>query len=477
MIQLFVNRQQELHFLDEHYKTKAAELIVIYGRRRVGKTEFTLQFSKNKPHIYFLADQRPETQLIQELKQQMSLYLQNESFAKLAVKDWIELFEEFIKWNKNTHTIIIIDEFPALIEANRAVPSIFQKIWDQNLKNTSIMLILLGSSISIMETEVLNYKSPLYGRRTAQWKLEPLKIQHLKPFFPQYDFETLIQVYACLGGIPAYLQKFDPEKSFWENVQQEILSKGEFLYEEADFLLREELREPRNYSIILKAIAQEAQTYGEILNKTSIDKSMLSKYASILEDLGFIKRTYPIGITPKPRKSQYVISDNYLNFWFKYVFSNKTELEAGNSRNVLNKIKQDFNIYLGHAFEQIATELLTEKKINQTLPFTFTAIGKWWFKNVEIDLIALDEEKHAATFIEAKWCNLGTVDCQRILQDLKIKAQNFRWDRKEENYAIVAKHISHKEQLRQKGLLVFDLEDFEPTSSVHSKTPQPQQDH
>ncbi|MBE3116832.1 DUF234 domain-containing protein, partial [Candidatus Bathyarchaeota archaeon] len=146
----------------------------------------------------------------------------------------------------------------------------------------------------------------------------------------------------------------------------------------------------------------------------------------------------------------------------KYVFSNKTELEAGNSENVLNKIKQDYNVYLGHAFEQIATELLTEKKTNQTLPFTFTSIGKWWFKNNEIDLIALDEEKQTATFIEAKWSNLNTIDCQRILQDLKTKAQNFRWDRKKENYAIVAKHIADKEQLTKQGLLIFDLEDFEP---------------
>ena len=463
MLQLFVNRQQELLFLEEHYKTKAAELVVIYGRRRVGKTEFTIKFSNNKPHIYFLADQCPEAELIQELKQRMSLYLQNESFAKLAIKDWIELFNEFTKWNKNTHTIIIIDEFPALIEANRAVPSIFQKIWDQNLKNTPTMLILLGSSIAMMETEVLNYKSPLYGRRTAQWKLEPLKIHHLKPFFPHYNPETLIHVYACIGGVPAYLQKFNPKNSFWQNIQQKILTKGEFLYEEAEFLLREELREPRNYATILKAIAQEAETYGEILNKTSVDKSMLSKYASVLEDLGFIKRTHPIGTTPKPRKSQYTIADNYLNFWFKYVFPNKTELEAGNSETVLNKIKQDYNTYLGHAFEQVATELLTEMKTNQTLPFTFTSIGKWWFKNNEIDLIALDEEKQTATFIEAKWSNLNAIDCQRILQDLKTKAQNFRWDRKKENYAIVAKHIADKEQLTKQGLLIFDLEDFEPT--------------
>lgn len=463
MLQLFVNRQQELQFLEEHYKTKAAELVVIYGRRRVGKTEFTIHFSKNKPHIYFLADQRPEAELIQELKQRMSLYLQNESFAKLAIKDWIELFNEFTKWNKNTHTIIIIDEFPTLIETNRAIPSIFQKIWDQNLKNTLTMLILLGSSITMMETEVLNYKSPLYGRRTAQWKIEPLKIHHLRPFVPQYNLETLIHVYACIGGVPAYLQKFNPQNSFWQNVQQKILTKGEFLYEEAEFLLREELREPRNYATILKAIAQEAQTYGEILNKTSVDKSMLSKYASVLEDLGFIKRTHPIGITPKPRKSRYTIADNYLNFWFKYVFPNKTELEAGNSEIVLNKIKQDYNTYLGHAFEQTAAELITKMKTNHKLPFTFTSIGKWWFKNNEIDLIALDEEKQTATFIEAKWSNLNALDCQRILQDLKTKATNFRWDRKKENYAIIAKHITDKEQLTKQGHLIFDLEDLEPT--------------
>jgi len=462
MLQLFVNRQQELQFLEEHYKTKAAELVVIYGRRRVGKTEFTMQFSKNKPHLYFLADQRSETELIQELKQRMSLYLQNESFAKLAIQDWIELFNEFTKWNKNVHVVIIIDEFPALIETNHAVPSIFQKIWDQNLKNTPTMLILLGSSIAMMETEVLNYKSPLYGRRTAQWKLEPLKIHHLKPFFPHYNLETLIHVYACLGGVPAYLQKFNPQNSFWQNVQQKILTKGEFLYEEAEFLLREELREPRNYNIILKAIAQEAQTYGEILNKTSIDKSMLSKYASVLDDLGFIKRTHPIGTTPKPRKNQYAIADNYLNFWFKYVFPNKTELEAGNSENVLNKIKQDYNTYLGHVFEQVATELLTEMKTNHKLPFTFTSMGKWWFKNNEIDLIALDEEKQTATFIETKWSNLNKKDCQRILQNLKAKAQHFKWDRKTEDYAIIAKKINEKEELRKQAHLIFDLHDFEP---------------
>jgi hypothetical protein len=462
MLQLFADRKQELQFLEQHYKTETAELVILYGRRRVGKTELSLQFSKDKPHLYFLADRRPETELIQELKQRMSLYLEDESFAKLAIKDWIELFIEFTKWNKTQHAIIIMDEFPTLIEANRAAPSIFQKIWDQNLKDTNIMLILLGSSIAMMETEVLNYKSPLYGRRTAQWKLDPLKIHHLNPFFPNYNPEALMQVYACVGGVPAYLRKFSPNLSFWQNVEQKILSKGEFLYEEAEFLLREELREPRNYSLILKAVAQGAKTYGEILSQTNMDKSILSKYTSVLEDLGFIKRTYPIAIKPKPRKGLYTIADNYLGFWFKYVFPNKTELETGNTQNILNKIKQDYNTYVGHAFEQAATELLTEMKAQNTLSFTFTTIGKWWYKDNEIDLIALDEEKQTATFLETKWSALNKKDCDRILQNLKTKARHFRWNRKKENYGIIARKIIEKQRLTDQGFIAIDLKDFEP---------------
>jgi hypothetical protein len=468
MLQLFANRKQELQFLEQHYKTQTAELIIIYGRRRVGKTELALQFSKNKPHLYFLADRRPETELIQELKQRMSLYLKNESFAKLAIKAWVELFQEFTKWNKTPHTTIIIDEFPTLIETNHAIPSIFQKIWDQNLKNTNTMLILLGSSIATMETEVLNYKSPLYGRRTAQWKLAPLKILHLKPFFPNYNAEALMCVYACLGGVPAYLQKFNPQQDFWQNVEQKLLTKSEFLYEEAEYLLREELREPRNYSLILKTIAQGARTYGEILNQTNMDKSILSKYSSVLEDLRFIKRTYPIAITPKPRKGLYTIADNYLKFWFKYIFPNKTELETGNTKSILNKIKPDYNTYLGHAFEQAATELLTDMKTQNKLPFTFTAIGKWWYKNNEIDLIALDEEKQTATFLETKWSTLNKIDCERTLQNLKTKAQHFRWNRKKENYGIIAKKISQKNHLANQGYLAFDLTDFEPLLTKHN---------
>jgi AAA+ ATPase superfamily predicted ATPase len=192
-----------------------------------------------------------------------------------------------------------------------------------------------------------------------------------------------------------------------------------------------------------------------------MDKSILSKYTSVLEDLGFIERTYPIAITPKPRKGLYTIADNYLNFWFKYIFPNKTELEAGNTQGVLNKIKLDYNTYLGYAFEQVATEFLTEMKNQNKLPFTFTALGKWWYKNNEIDIVALDEEKQTATFIETKWSTLNKIDCARIAQNLKAKTQDFRWNRKQENYGIIAKKITEKNHLTSGGCLTFDLTDFE----------------
>jgi len=464
MIQLFVDRERELRFLEDHYASGKAELIILYGRRRVGKTELCLQFSSEKPRVYFLADQRPEPQLVQELKTEMGILIEDESFEKLALRDWVELFGEFRKWNKVRRPVVIIDEFPALIENNRAVPSMFQKIWDENIVDSDIMLILLGSSIAMMETEVLAYRSPLYGRRTGQWRVEPLGLHNLRPFFPSYNAEALVNVYGCLGGVPAYLRKFDTKLSFWENVEGRVLSKGEFLYEEADFLLREELREPRNYSAILQAIAQGASSYGEILSKTGMDKSVVSRYTSILEDLGLTQRIYPIGSKPKPRKGQYAVSDNYIGFWFRYVFPNRSTLESGETATVVNSIHEDYTSYMGRVFEQSLQELIREKQNAGGLPFTFTEVGRWWLRDTEIDLVAIDESSKTATFLEVKWGKIGKLDAHRVLSDLEEKSRYFKWNRAKDIFGIVAKKIERKQELREEGFIVLDLDDFEQLS-------------
>ncbi|MGB9717090.1 MAG: ATP-binding protein [Thermoproteota archaeon] len=459
VIQLFVDREDELQYLEEKFRSTNPELLVIYGRRRIGKTELVARFIRGKPAVYFLADRRPERDLLEEFKEKMSQALRDESFSKLEVRNWLELFKEFLKWWKGGKVIIVIDEFPMLIEDNKAIPSVFQKIWDLELKNSHVVLILLGSSVSMMETEVLSYRSPLYGRRTGQWKLQPLRFNCLREFFKEYSEEDLVRVYGCLGGVPAYLLKFDPNIPFWDNVATRIFRKGEFLYGEAEFLLREELREPRLYSAILKAVAFGASSFGEIAGFTGLEKTLLSKYLDVLEELGWVERLYPVGERIKPRKALYRIADPYMAFWFRYVFPNKSELELGNVDPVLEKVKRDYDAYLGMVYEQIFRESLYSLK---KIPFRPKIVGKWWFKDQEIDAVALDEAQSSSAFFEVKWSSLKGVKAEGIIQALKQKAQNFKWrkSRRREYFGLVARKIEGKEELSKKGYIILELKDI-----------------
>jgi len=462
MIQLFIDREEELRFLEERFKSGSPELVVIYGRRRIGKTELVARFIKGKVSVYFLADRRPERELLLELRTKMAQLLQDESFAKLEIKDWLELFEEFLKWWKGDRVIISLDEFPTLIEGNKATPSIFQKIWDLKLKNSQVMLILLGSSVSMIETEVLGYKSPLYGRRTGQWKLLPIRFQYLKEFFPKYSEEDLVRVYGCLGGVPAYLLKFNPNIPFWANITERFLRRGEFLYGEAEFLLREELREPRFYSAILKGVALGASSFGEIANSTGLEKSLLSKYLDVLEELGWIERLYPIGERLKPRKAFHRIADPYMSFWFRYIFPNKSDLELGNAEPITERVKTDYEAYLGTVFEHLLRENLWYLTTKSLLPIRPKTAGRWWFKDREIDVVALDETQPSAIFFEAKWSNLKEAEAERILRILERKTQDFRWkkENRTEYLGLFAKKISGKEELSKRGFIVLELKDL-----------------
>jgi hypothetical protein len=462
MIQQFVDRDEELRFLEERFGSAGAELVVIYGRRRIGKTELVARFVKGKPAVYFLADRRPERDLLLELRAKMAQVLADESFAKLEVKDWQELFEEFMGWWRGDRVIIVLDEFPALIEGNRAIPSVFQRIWDLRLKDSRVMLILLGSSVGMMETEVLGYRSPLYGRRTGQWKLLPLRFRYLREFFPKYDAVDLVRAYGCLGGVPAYLLKFDPEVSFWANVAGKILRRGEFLYGEAEFLLREELREPRYYSAILKALAAGASSFGEVANATGLEKSILSKYLDVLEELGWIERLYPIGERLKPRKGLYQIADPYMGFWFRYVFTNKSDLELGEVESVVERIRRDYDVHLGVVFERLFRENLWDLAAKGLLQSRPKSVGKWWFRDQEIDAIALDDTQPSAMFFEVKWASLKKAEAIKILQTLEEKVQEFRWrkGRRSEFFGLFAREVEGRKDLSEKGYVLFELRDL-----------------
>ena len=462
MVPKFVNRERELEFLENCYKSDSSEFIVLYGRRRVGKTELIQKFIENKKAAYCLASKDTTYENMNEFKRSIAEQLDIPLFSKIESSSWLDFFRTLAEFLDNspddTKTIIAIDEFSYLIEIDRAVPSLFQYIWDRILKTKNIMVILCGSSVSLMQTEVLGYKSPLYGRRTGQWEVTELHLGSVKKFVPDYNRENLMNTFFVLGGIPAYLVQWDNEKDVFENIENLILSKGKYLYEEGDFLLKQEFREQWIYALILKKLSLGYNSLGKLHSATNMDKSNLSKYLNTLENLRIIRHILPLH---KRKGGIYVISDEYFDFWFKFVYSNRDKLELGNKEVVLKKIKKEFSSYSGRRFEYLVEKMIGWGHL--TLPIEYTDIHKWWHKEVEIDLLATNDETNDIMFIECKWKSLSLRDSLRIVEKLKEKSTFVKWNKTErvEHFGLIAKKIEGKDVLREKGVFVLDLDDFQ----------------
>ncbi len=419
---MFINREKELETLSEAYKDSKAQFVVVYGKRRVGKTELVKKFFKSIPHIYFLADKAPEKEQLRMLSEKVGLLYKDDFLLSRGFGNWYEFFT-YIK--DKDRVVLAIDEFPYLIEANRAVPSIFQKGWDEGLKDSGIFLILLGSSIGMMETDVLDYKSPLFGRRTGQLLIEPLSFWHAKKFFPRMSDEDFMFIYSVLGGTPAYLLQFDPSSDLWSNIRKKIFARDAYLFSEPEFILKEELREPRNYFSIIRAVSMGKSRASEIINETGFEKNIVGKYLSVLTDLRIVKREVPVTEKSyeKSKKGIYILNDNYFRFWFKYVFPNKSFIEEGDTDYVIRKkIIPDLDIFVSQTYEEVCRSnvrrgLLKDKKFNR--------VGRWWTKDTEIDVVGINEDVNSIIFGEAKW-SLKPVGIN-ILEELRAKAEKVQW--------------------------------------------------
>lgn len=466
----FVNRVTELNELEERYKTKNAEFIVIYGKRRVGKTELIKKFFENKPHIYFLADKRSDNDQLKELANKIGEYFHDSFVSRNGFSDWISVFEylkEKLKERRyeNEKLIFAIDEFPYLVHSNKAIASLFQKGWDEYLKETNIFLILCGSSIGMMEKEALSYKSPLYGRRKGQMMIQPMKFAEMMQFFPKIGIEKGIIFYSILGGIPEYWKQFSENKSVIENIRENVIKRTAFLYNEVEFVLREELREPKNYFSIIKAISFGKTKLNEIVMETGIKRDIVSRYIETLEGLKIIRREVPVTERHplKSRKGIYVIDDNFFNFWFRFVYPNKGYIEEGRAEYVLNeKIKPYLNAFVGFCFERISREILIDLSIQGKLPFKGGEIGRWWNKDREIDIVVKNDKTSEILFCECKWRDNVNFD---VLQELKKKAEFVEWnkDKRKSYFMIFAKSFNRKfkEYLVSNNILCVDIKDIE----------------
>ncbi|WP_297091240.1 ATP-binding protein [Thermococcus sp.] len=446
----FIDRERELEFLQRLWG-KENSFLPVYGRRRVGKTRLLKEFIANKPSVYYLARNSTYSDNLREFSRTVLERFPSTFLSETSFSSFSDVFKYLSEKEK---IVVVIDEFPYLIQSDKRVLSEFQYIVDEIVRASSLHLILVGSSVGMMEEHVLSQKSPLYGRRDGQIKLSPLGFFDSWKFLG-VDIEEAVRIYGITGGIPAYLELF---KRF-EDVKRLAFDKRGFLYAEADFLMSSELREPRVYKLILKAVAEGKRRFNEISTHTGIPRSNLFKYVEVLERLGFLRREIPVTAKPKTKNTLYKIDDNYLAFYFRFVERYRNEVEFENF-NFWDEFIEGYNHYLGDVFEDVAREFLIELYRGRKLPLHPTKIGRWWRKNEEIDLLALDERNKKALFVEVKWKNLKEREAGGILKNLEKKAGLVGLDGWEENYGIVAKGIERKDSLRDKGYFAWDLEDF-----------------
>lgn len=426
----FINRQEELAFLEKEYKRDGSSLVILYGRRRVGKTALTNQFIENKKAIYFLATEENETQNRIAFKNVIAEQMGNELLMNANIDSWDMIFKVWIDDDVvfDGKKLMIIDEFQYLGKANRAFPSVFQRIWDTILKDKNVMVILCGSLISMMESQTLAYSSPLYGRRTGQIKLKQISFRHYHEFFPEKSAKELIEYYAITGGVPKYIELFYESADVYSAIENNVLSKSSFLYDEPNFLLQREVSEVGSYFSIIKTIASGNQKLSQIATALELKQTGLTKYLKTLINLDILEREVPVteDNPENSKKGLYKIKDNFMLFWFRFVFPNLSYIESGHAELAMKKIRANLvDAHIAYVYEDVCIEKMWELNASDTWNFHFDKVGRWWNSNTEIDIVALDKESDNIIFGECKyWTNKVGVD---VLRHLELKAEQVEW--------------------------------------------------
>ncbi|MBL7112182.1 MAG: ATP-binding protein [Bacteroidales bacterium] len=400
----FINRQRELEYLGQEYDREGSTFVVIYGRRRLGKTALIKEFICDKSNVvYFLADKSSETVSINLFREVINRSSGSTFWPDIRLSTWDQLFDYYLgTTGMDVKKILIIDEFQYLVWSDRAFPSILQRIWDEKLKDQNIMLILCGSSVSMMLSEVLNYDSPLYGRRTGQIQIQPLNFLSLQEFIPHANPVFLAEIYGLTGGVPKYLDFFKERSSRDTLIQQTYLNVDHFLNQEARFILSEEINEPINYFSILKSIAGGNRKISSISNDLQYPSQKISPYLHTLQQIGLVERLVPVTETMphKSKKGLYRIRDYYLRFWFRFVYPYQSDISLGNTRWLLEKIETEYSDFMGPVFEDICRQ-----QIPYLFPGQYTRTGSWWNKLNETDIVCLNPDSKQVLIGECKWTN------------------------------------------------------------------------
>lgn len=405
---MFIGRKTELKQLNEQYNSNKFEFAVIYGRRRIGKTSLIQEFIKNKEALFFTGLETTQKQNLINLSQ---VILQSNS-ENISFNSFQAALENIFEQTNKKRIIFIIDEYPYLANSYPAISSILQLLIDKNKENSKLFLILCGSSLSFMEEQVLGYQSPLYGRRTSQYKIKPFSFFETCDYYKTFSYEEKALIYGLTSGIPLYLSLFREDKSLKQNIIDIFLSSNGYLFEEPTNLIKQECRDPSTYNSIIQAIALGATKLSEISNQVGIETGLCTTYIKKLISLGIIIKDTPI-YKPSKKQTIYLLADHMFQFWYKFVLPNISLINMGMGDRVYKKIEPHFYEFMEYIFEDICKQYLWLLNIHEELPLFFLKLGRWWGNDTrikaeaEIDIVAYNNENQILIG-ECKWRNEDT---------------------------------------------------------------------
>lgn len=404
----FIGRQRELKVLDDLWNRDTSQFLVLYGRRRVGKTALMVEWIRRTGNrsLYWVA---ASTSMISQLRA-FSQAVYNfahpgaEAPEHFTYATWKQAFEEIARLAGQQRLALFIDEFTFLLEANPGIAGELQNLWDHLLSKSNLFLCLSGSHLGMMKREFLSYQAPLYGRASAQIHLKPFFFGQTRLFFPKYSAVDRVAVYSIFGGVPAYWQRIDPSRSVSHAIKSQLLTPNNLMQSEPRLLLQDFVSDPHNYIAILSAIARGAHTSKEIAQEAGLPNVNPPKYLSVLADAGFVERRIPVTESGPSREGRYHITDPYLRFYFRFLAGRQEQIAFGVSEQALAEITRHMIDFVGkYTWEEICREWVLRAGAAGMLPYLPDRVGSAWNARAQVDVVGINFMQKTIILGECKW--------------------------------------------------------------------------
>lgn len=408
---VFVGREAELQILDDLFSENDGRMLVVYGRRRIGKTylirEWVLQQKNQDRILYFTADMLPPEMQRTQFAEALSRFEYPDVIPpKYHQVDWNLPFQTISRLaDSDERLVVIIDEFTYLLtKQGEEIASVLQRYWDTELKHKNILLILSGSYVGMMHKHVLTPKAPLYGRADRVIHLLPLNFRYTRNYFPQFASDARVALYSIFGGIPGYWDRILPGSDFTENIKQILLTSNSAMHGEPRLLLYDHFKDPERYLSIMQAISHGNRTYKEIGAAVNLKSSQLTWYMSQLSDIGMIEPRKPVTATPKSRDTRWHVTDPFLRFYYRFIAPRINQINLGQTKQIQKELKAHLIDFIGtYTWEELCQEWVLRAAWSGAIPVNPDLVGGEWNKTAQVDVFGINNREKTLFLGESKW--------------------------------------------------------------------------